>query len=333
MKKRIEWLDLLKGVTIYLVIFGHCITRMGNSTYITWINILICSFHMPMFFVLSGYTLNVKYNFKEFIGKKFVSLMLPAAFFSMLLILYNIIFHMFHHDLAVYVNTISDPTKMMNTILFTKRSLTAGYWFLPVLFSAEIGSYCLFKYIRNKVADVAITIVLFLCALYLIDNLQVALPFGIEEALIAIPFVVIGYLLKCIPSILEKMNKWYFMIGYLLIFMIGNRIEIIRKFGTMNMWNGDIHSPILYFINGLSGIFLLICIGIRIKNCNWINKIGKNSLYIYGIHYIFLEIACLYVANNNASSIVGNTAIIFLASLFILGGSITTIEIVKKIVN
>lgn len=331
MKNRIEWLDFLKGITICLVIFGHCITRLGKSTYIDWINILIYSFHMPMFFVLSGYTLNVKYHFNVFLVKKFLSLIVPAALFSILLIFYYIIIHILHHDLAEYITIIFDFSKIINTILFTKKTLTSGYWFLPVLFSTEIISFFLIKYIKNRAIGMTIIVVLFFCANYLINGLQLALPLGIEESLIAIPFVVLGYLLRNIPLILEKITRWYLVLFYLLVFMLGNWIQIIRDYGPMSMWNGDIHSPILYLTNGISGVFILLYIGLRIKNINWINIIGKNSLYIFGIHYIFLELVCLFAKRIDVSSITGNIATVFLSSFFVLAGSFVIIVIVKRI--
>lgn len=49
-KKRIAWIDISKGIAILCTIVGHCI---GKNK----IGIFIFSFHMPLFFVLSGYTL------------------------------------------------------------------------------------------------------------------------------------------------------------------------------------------------------------------------------------------------------------------------------------
>lgn len=48
MGKRIEWVDLAKGIAILAVITGH-----ETSGFIKF---LIFSFHMPIFFILSGYT-------------------------------------------------------------------------------------------------------------------------------------------------------------------------------------------------------------------------------------------------------------------------------------
>ena len=49
MKKRIEAIDIAKGLGIILAVFGH-LTNAGE-----WKRILVHSFHMPMFMILSGY--------------------------------------------------------------------------------------------------------------------------------------------------------------------------------------------------------------------------------------------------------------------------------------
>lgn len=46
--KRIEWVDIAKGIAIILMVVGHEIG--GNA------RIFIFSFHMPLFFILSGFT-------------------------------------------------------------------------------------------------------------------------------------------------------------------------------------------------------------------------------------------------------------------------------------
>lgn len=46
--KRIGWVDIMKGIGIITVIIGHTYTPFG-------LNYIIYSFHMPLFFLISGY--------------------------------------------------------------------------------------------------------------------------------------------------------------------------------------------------------------------------------------------------------------------------------------
>ena len=46
---RKEWVDIVKGIGISLVVIGH--TRLSGSFIGDWLN----SFHMPLFFIIAGF--------------------------------------------------------------------------------------------------------------------------------------------------------------------------------------------------------------------------------------------------------------------------------------
>lgn len=50
-KDRFLWLDTLKVMAIYLVVLGHIV----STTYQPDLKGIIYSFHMPLFFMISGY--------------------------------------------------------------------------------------------------------------------------------------------------------------------------------------------------------------------------------------------------------------------------------------
>lgn len=50
MKRRVDWIDIAKGLCILLVVFGHELTWDDGLRY------AIYAFHIPMFFILSGMT-------------------------------------------------------------------------------------------------------------------------------------------------------------------------------------------------------------------------------------------------------------------------------------
>ena len=71
---RIEWIDIAKGITILLVIFGH-----GEINGV--LRGAIYSFHMPLFFILSCITYKLSENNDEFVRKtqkSFKHLIVPA---------------------------------------------------------------------------------------------------------------------------------------------------------------------------------------------------------------------------------------------------------------
>lgn len=57
MEKRNHNIDIIKGIAIYCVLWGHCIQCMAGD--VDFFNIkaitFIYSFHMPLFALISGY--------------------------------------------------------------------------------------------------------------------------------------------------------------------------------------------------------------------------------------------------------------------------------------
>ncbi len=86
---RIDWIDISKGFGIILVIWGHIAINDGP------INIWISSFHMPLFFFLSGFVFKNEGNFRDFFIHKFKAnillyfkLIIPIIIFTNIMAMY-----------------------------------------------------------------------------------------------------------------------------------------------------------------------------------------------------------------------------------------------------
>ena len=85
--ERVDWIDALKGFAILLVIVGHLIQTNYQSGIGNTIFNIIYSFHMPLFFFLSGFMVGFKDNGKlpfSFIKKKMATLLLPWLSWTMI---------------------------------------------------------------------------------------------------------------------------------------------------------------------------------------------------------------------------------------------------------
>ena len=134
-KKRITYFDLAKGIGIILVVLGH----MENIS--TELRIWISSFHMPLFFVISGMLIAAKNEIdidfdnsngiKTLVKKKAKGILVPYIWFSLIYIPIDIInlFVLYNVDNHTFVQNILD------SITFSGVSVM---WFLPALFIAEI---------------------------------------------------------------------------------------------------------------------------------------------------------------------------------------------------
>ena len=79
---RLTYMDVAKGFGILCVIAGH----MGNET----INRFVFSFHMPLFFVISGYFISERLCSSELLKKRIKQLIPPYIFTCLVVILLNI---------------------------------------------------------------------------------------------------------------------------------------------------------------------------------------------------------------------------------------------------
>ena len=72
-RKRIEYVDVAKGIAILSVIVGHTFSAYDPGSLL---NRFIYSFHMPLFFILSGFFYRPQ-DFKTAFGRKVKNLLVP----------------------------------------------------------------------------------------------------------------------------------------------------------------------------------------------------------------------------------------------------------------
>lgn len=68
--KRLDWIDIAKGIAIILVIVGHTVPNPSPLRH------AIFSFHMPVFFILAGYTFRPK-PWRELLSGSVLRLLVP----------------------------------------------------------------------------------------------------------------------------------------------------------------------------------------------------------------------------------------------------------------
>jgi fucose 4-O-acetylase-like acetyltransferase len=76
---RINWIDVLKGFVIVSVVLAHI-----NFDYES-VKLFIYLFHMPLFFFIGGYLFKPTNDYKEFLKKKAIHLLIPYCLFIILI--------------------------------------------------------------------------------------------------------------------------------------------------------------------------------------------------------------------------------------------------------
>ena len=68
--KRIDWIDFAKAIGIFLIVFGHSIKGTIAHTF-------VYSFHVPLFFYLTGATFGCRTGYANFLLKRVKTLLIP----------------------------------------------------------------------------------------------------------------------------------------------------------------------------------------------------------------------------------------------------------------
>lgn len=282
MKKRIEWIDSLKGLGMYLVVWGHCFSSNNFS-----IKKYIYSFHMPLFFLLSGITsvYSTQTDFKTFLKKKIKSLLLPYIMINLIGIFILYILSLF--DLVIFLSV---PEYLIGLIYSNTRIVPHASnhtWFLTCMFLVEIAFYFIRKHIKD---DKQIFVLSLFCVLvsYLnsITSYRSTAPWHLQTVFMGLFFYIMGYFYsKYIINRNELEKKKLFVTG-LCLGIIGLILSTFNPFTSM--YSNLYGNPIIYVVSALMTILGLICfVKIFLSKSYLFKKIGTYTVFYLGYqHYI-----------------------------------------------
>ncbi len=98
MKNRNVLADVVKGILILCVLYGHSVTMINSLRGVTWVdsivNVFVTSFEMPLFILVSGYFLAFSLRskpYKTVLWKRIVSIALPLIIWEGLPALYSFV--------------------------------------------------------------------------------------------------------------------------------------------------------------------------------------------------------------------------------------------------
>ncbi len=197
--ERTSWIDFLRGILIVLVVVGH--SQVGFSKYIYW-------FHMPAFFMLSGYLFKPVANWKDWKSyalKKTTSLLIPYSLFLILFLVARCLYF-------YLTQTPFNYSLEIHNALYGGRVVLGVYgalWFITVLWFTQIV-YSKINLVFKK--QWLITLVVFIA--YLLSHIESwhlvntghlrPIPLNVDVALITLAYFHISFLLK------ELSNKLHF---------------------------------------------------------------------------------------------------------------------------
>lgn len=279
--KRIAYIDYLKFIGIFLIILGH-LPITDNSLH-KW----IFSFHVPLFFFISGLLYKRKDNQKDYFISNFKQLILVIIPYFII----NKIFT-FIQDSIFYQDTVNLRNNVIRPLItsFLGKSEMGPMWFFISLFWIRIIYNFLFIHIKNKYNFLYILLISIIISysIYL-TNFKFNY-YQITSAFIALPFYSIGVIVqkKGINNLLSTSSIRYFFPPLLItityyILPFTSPINL----NDLNIGNGFVY----YYLISILGISLVTSIAIFFKSYNhYITTISQGTIFIVGTHMIFVQI-------------------------------------------
>lgn len=219
LSRRIAYIDIAKGLGILLVVLGHSDLALVSP----YLHQFVYSFHMPLFFFLSGYFFDPATEFRTFAKKRSRAIILPYLFTILL----------------IHITSISFTNMSIGTALgrFAKSMYASGeyivwvpLWFLPSLFVTSLFAYVVYRivlmHVGNRYLRWLVLLAVQAVGVFFIDTFfpfSVAvfgkeyqlfgLPYSLDIVLISGFFYMLGGEIRRVPLDEVFGNKWFLLLS------------------------------------------------------------------------------------------------------------------------
>lgn len=275
---RVPVLDIMKGVGIILVVMGHVSHEPHLSSW-------IYSFHMPLFFFISGLSFFIASK-KDYIWKQIKHLLIPYLIFSILSFAYWYLLELpfrkitdvnpVEQFLNIFIARAGEDSFLYNIVL----------WFLPCLFVSNILFYIYWRLSRgNYIFSLILFFIVVGCfCTYYYPDLN--LPFCLNQSFCALPIVGVGYgimsLIKRRSGVLSRkpvVRKLLFIVSVAVMIAIC----ILEPSNDMRMNNYGM-GYLLFLFLAFVGIYFVYCLSTFLVKIQFCFFLGMNSLLIMLLH-------------------------------------------------
>lgn len=286
MQKRINWIDIARGIFILAIVMGHVF--FYEESKIRW---YLYSFHVPAFFFISGYCFRYRDNFRAFLQSRIKRIVAPYLLLS---VIYIVLFAI-ATNLIPSIGTIYqfDFVQSVKTILYSNYNVypmkyNVALWFLPCLFFVELISYWTERLVQKQKAEQFFR--LLICCFSIIMGMffKTNLPWHIETALA----MLIWYNFGIICNRCNAVENIYKRLGYrtlccltIVFLLIGMFIPFLNwtNLSVLRNLYGKYH---IYYLSCLCNITGYVFLSRLINKCSILEYIGRNTLSILAFHKV-----------------------------------------------
>lgn len=274
--KRIKWIDVSKAIGIVLVVYAHALTKN------TFVWNVIQQFHMPLFFVLSGYLFVGCSINKQLFIKKMKSLWFPF-------VIVNIISYII---LSFSNINIIDVIKIV--FMLKTSGVFGATWFLGSLFYISVFVAMMYKIINTFRQKLIVLIVVNIVLIIIFMVLGFYIPiksYHLSATLMGTGYYLLGYNLK-ITNAINQLFNYNMIIKILIIFICISLLLCISTINKCSFSSGIYSNSLLSVVSALSGVLSVLLLSGMFCN-SFLSKIGCYSLEIMIWHLFAFKLVIL----------------------------------------
>ena len=284
-RQRLEWLDVLRCIAMYLVVIGHA-TKGGKPDSYRY---YIYSFHMPLFFLISGaaYYLQTKSRKFDFVGivkNKAKALVWPyftLNFFAFWIWILNFRI-LSYKDVSI--------AKTIYAIFYSHQhhvsAVSNATWFLLTLFLTTIAFYILQMWSKND--EHILTLIVLVIGAYgymmSLREKKFYSPWHLETVPIALVLFLMGYLfIKHLDFFMELLGGIRRQVMVCVLCFAG--AFCCARYNVKISMAVNTYGSFMLFMGAVVG-FSMVCLLISM----WIPKfrimkfIGRNTIVFLAFH-------------------------------------------------
>lgn len=304
-QKRIEFIDLAKGICMIALVLGHCgVTPLING-----------ADTLPFYLIISGLFFKEYCNSKTFITKKINGILIPFIFFYLI------------GCVAFYLIKWFAPQLLITTaggimdILNNRQFFNGPIWFIITLFWCNIYFYLIRKTIRNDYTTALICLLIGGLGWYM-GYIGLFLPLFLDVAMTSLPFFALGYYLNRTNLLTIKIPAIFsLLLGSGLIaltFIIPSRISL-----HYNIMEG----PNSYIVGIIIAAGILL-ISKTFKHIPFVSYCGRYSIVLLCVHHMIYRPLMVLLPKTGIDFLSGKWSIAIITLLL----SVLCIPVCKKLI-
>lgn len=269
---KIQWIDTAKALGLILVFWGHLL-YYGT---LEGVNQAIYSFHMPMYFILSGIVMRGnKLSFIENLRKRFNRLLKPSMAFIILSLPVYFLFQLKSDDPISIKHIISVTFYIHGMVAYNDP-----IWFFICMFQVLVIADALNLYDVQRKYKMYLLIGSFFAG-YLLYKVHFVY-FGLDKAIVGLGFFLTG---QCLKDAAEKIitSRRVVIICLLLWYLAAMFLNT-----KVSMYVSNYGSYWCFVLSGISGSIAFCSFAKYLSKMQFINQYSGWTVFIVMSHYFLV---------------------------------------------